>query len=198
MNKKDDPLLDDLDNTDNNEENEPTEEPDSEADSFWEKAKAGGEKILEAFTKNSDKEFEEKYNEMNDRYLRTLAEFDNYRKRTAKELTERYAVGERSVCEKLLPVIDNFERALLSAENKEDTFYKGIELISKQFSNILTELGVDEIAAERGTAFDPNFHNAVAHTEDAELDTNVIADVLQKGYIHKDKVLRHVVVRAAN
>ena len=142
--------------------------------------------------------FESKYKETLDRYQRALAEFDNYRKRTAKEMAARYNDGVRAACEKLLPIIDNFDRALNAQENKEDTFYQGIALIARQFDNTLAELGVEEIILEAGDGFDPNLHNAVAHDEDENFGQNVVADVLQKGYIHKDKVLRHSMVRVAN
>ena len=142
--------------------------------------------------------FEAKYNETLDRYQRTLAEFDNFRKRTTKEMASRYDDGIRATCEKLLPIIDNFERALNAHENKEDSFYQGVAMIAKQFDNTLSELGIEPIYIEPDTTFDPNLHNAVAHVEDEAFGQNVIMDVLQKGYIHKDKVIRHSMVRVAN
>lgn len=140
----------------------------------------------------------QKYNEALERYHRTLAEFDNYRKRTIKEKAVMYDDGVRDVVEKLLPVIDNFERALNAGENKEDKFYQGIVMIAKQLGAYLTELGVEPIAAGQGEAFNPNFHFAVAHVEDETLDTNVVIDELQKGYQYKDKVIRPSMVRVAN
>lgn len=139
-----------------------------------------------------------KYDEAIDKYQRCLAEFDNFRKRTAKELSERRNDGVRDACEKLLPVIDNFERALSAAENKEDNFYKGIELISRQFDNVLDELGVKLIETEPGSEFDTNLHYAVAHTEDENFGENTIAEVLQKGYVHKERVIRPAMVKVAN
>jgi len=141
-------------------------------------------------------EEDEKLKEAMDRYQRTLAEFDNYRKRTVKELAARYDDGMRGTCEKLLPIIDNLQRAISTHENKEDTLYKGVIMIARQFSDTLAELGVQEI--EEGTEFDPNLHNAVAHIEDENYGQNEIVEVLQKGYIHKDKVLRHSMVKVAN
>ena len=132
-----------------------------------------------------------------DRYQRTLAEFDNFRKRTAKELAGRYDDGVRAVCERLLPIIDNFERALAS-ESRDDPFFTGIELIARQFGDLLKTLGVEEIPAETGTQFNAHLHNAVAHIQDESLGTNTIAEVLQSGYIHKGKVLRHTMVQVAN
>ena len=136
--------------------------------------------------------------EATDRYQRTLAEFDNYRKRTVKEMAVRYEDGMRGTCEKLLPIIDNFDRALNACEDKESKFYQGIAMIARQLSDTLADLGVEEIYIEPGAEFDPNLHNAVAHIEDENFGQNVIADVLQKGYIHKDKVLRHSMVKVAN
>ena len=136
--------------------------------------------------------------EMTDRYQRTLAEFDNYRKRTTKEMFARHDDGVRSACEKLLPLVDNFERALNAHESKEDSFYKGVEMISRQFDDILHGLGVEQIILMPGDEFDTNFHNAVAHGEDENFGPNQVAEVLQKGYIHKDKVIRYSMVRVAN
>ena len=139
-----------------------------------------------------------KLNEALDRYQRTLAEFDNYRKRTAKEMIVRYDDGLRAACEKLLPLADNFERALAACEDKSNSLYQGVSMIARQFDSILTDLGAEHIDLEPGDQFDPNFHNAVAHIEDENFGENEIADVLQRGYMHKDKVIRHSVVRVAN
>ena len=139
-----------------------------------------------------------KYNEMLDKYQRSLAEFDNYRKRTIKEMSARYDDGIRHACEKLLPLADNFERALNAQENKEDSFYQGVAMIARQLDAVFTELGAEPIALEPGDGFDPNYHNAVAHVEDENFGQNQVADVLQKGYIHKDKVLRYSMVKVAN
>ena len=139
-----------------------------------------------------------KYNEMLDRYQRSVAEFDNYRKRTMKEMATRYDDGIRSACEKLLPTIDNFERALNAHEDTESSFYQGVAMIARQFAGILEELGVKPIELEPGDKFDPNFHNAVAHVEDENFGQNEVAEVLQKGYLHKEKVLRYSMVKVAN
>jgi molecular chaperone GrpE len=135
---------------------------------------------------------------MQDKYTRCLAEFDNYRKRTAKEMAERRNDGIRETCEKLLPIIDNFDRALSAAENKEDNLYKGIEMIARQFDTALDELDVKLIETEPGTPFDTNLHYAVAHSEDPSLPENSIAETLQKGYIHKERVIRPAMVKVAN
>lgn len=134
-----------------------------------------------------------------DRYQRTLAEFDNFRKRTMKEKASMYDDGVRDSVLKLIPVIDNFERAVSSASDsdKESGLYKGIEMVLKQFTEILASLGVSEIEAE-GKEFDPNLHNAVMHIEDENFGENQIVAVLQKGYICKDKVIRPSMVQVAN
>jgi len=141
---------------------------------------------------------ESKTDEMLDRYQRTLAEFDNYRKRTTKEMFAKYDDGVRSACERLLPLLDNFERALNAHDNKEDRFYQGVAMIARQLDDTLAGLGVEPIALEPGDVFDPNFHNAVAHVEDENLGQSQVAAVLQKGYKHKDKVIRYSMVKVAN
>ena len=140
---------------------------------------------------------EKKYNDLLDRYQRTLAEFDNFRKRTLKEKAVIYDEGLRDTVEKLLPVIDNFERALHTGEDRESKLYQGVEMIARQLESVLTELGIERIPAA-GESFNPNQHFAVAHTEDAEYGAGVILDELQKGYRHKDKIIRPSMVRVAN
>ena len=138
------------------------------------------------------------YNQAQDRYARTLAEFDNFRKRTTKEMAARYEDGVRAAAEKLLPIVDNFERAMSASENKEDNFYQGIALIARQFDNVLADIGVEPITDGVGSNFDHNIHHAVAHIEDEDLGQNVVAEVLQRGYLHRDKVLRPSMVKVAN
>ena len=144
-------------------------------------------------------ELEKKAADYLDRYQRTLAAFDNFRKRTTKENASMYDDGVRDSALKLIPVVDNFERAVLavSEEEKESGLYKGIEMVLKQFTEILGSLGVKEIEAE-GKKFDPNFHNAVTHIEDENFGENEICAVLQKGYICRDKVIRPSMVQVAN
>ena len=173
----------------------------SDGEALWEKAMAESEEAGEPadeLPEELEEDFETKYKQTQDRYQRTLAEFDNFRKRTAKEMASRYSDGVRAACERLLPIIDNFERAMGAVENKEDKFFQGIELIARQFEGVLSELGIEVIQTETGAAFDTSLHNAVAHVEDEGLGENVVADVLQKGYKHGDKVLRHVMVKVAN
>ncbi|MBQ2307141.1 MAG: nucleotide exchange factor GrpE [Clostridia bacterium] len=143
-------------------------------------------------------ELEKKLAEEKDRYARILAEYDNYRKRTSRELDGRYADGKADAWKGLLPVIDNFERALAAApEDSDDPLRKGIELTYRQFKEQMEKDGVKEIEA-LGKDFDPELHNAVMHCEDEALGENVIADVFMKGYMLGDKVLRHSMVKVAN
>ena len=143
-------------------------------------------------------ELEKAVAEEKDRYARLAAEYDNYRKRTSRELDGRYADGKADAWKGLLPVIDNFERALAAApEDAEDPLRKGIELTYRQFREQMEKDGVKEIEA-LGKEFDPELHNAVMHCEDETLGDNVIADVFMKGYVLGDKVLRHSMVRVAN
>ena len=134
-----------------------------------------------------------------DKYQRTLAEFDNFRKRTEKEKSQMYDMGAKTIVEKILPVIDNFERGLAAVpeDNKEDAFVVGMDKIYRQMLTVLEEAGVKPIEAV-GAEFDPNFHNAVMHVEDETLGENVVAEELQKGYMYRDTVVRHSMVKVAN
>lgn len=141
---------------------------------------------------------DEKIAELNDRVTRQMAEFENFRKRSDKEKSEMFDAGAKNVLEKILPVVDNFERALaLRPEGADDAFADGMEKIYKGFQKTLSDIGVEEIESE-GKEFDPEFHNAVMHVEDESLGENVIAEVLQKGYKFHDTVLRHAMVKVAN
>ena len=137
--------------------------------------------------------------EANDRYKRLLAEFENARNRNEKESKHMYDVGAKDVLEKLLPVVDNFERALqaIPDEDKERAFEQGVDKIYKQMMDILGGIGVSPMNAE-GQHFDPDYHNAVLHVEDESLGENVVAEELQKGYMYKEEVLRHSMVKVAN
>ncbi|GHU74732.1 protein GrpE [Clostridia bacterium] len=132
-----------------------------------------------------------------DKYQRVLAEFDNFRKRTAKEKAGIYGDGVRDTLEKLLPVADNFERALNACEDKDNALYSGIEKIQKQLTAFFADVGAEEIKAV-GEIFDTNFHFAVAHEESKEHGENTIIEELQKGYKYKDKVIRCSMVKVAN
>lgn len=137
--------------------------------------------------------------ELNDKLKRNMAEFDNFRKRTEKEKSYMYEVGAREVIEKILPVVDNFERGLAIAlkDSEMPAYAEGMDKIYKQLCTVLEELGVKAIDAV-GKEFDPNFHNAVMHGEDEELGENIIAEEYLKGYLYKDSVIRHSMVRVVN
>ena len=136
---------------------------------------------------------------LKDRLHRQMAEFDNFRKRSFKEKEMEYERGAKEVLDKLLPVIDNFERAFLAAtdDHKNDPFVQGIDMIYKQVVGMLAEVGVEEIDA-LGKEFDPNLHHAVQHEESEEHGDNEVADVYQKGYKYKDSVLRYSMVKVVN
>lgn len=137
--------------------------------------------------------------ELTDRLRRTMAEFDNFRKRTEKEKSAMFEIGAKDIVERILPVIDNFERGLASVpeDAKGSAFAEGMEMIYKQLLKNLEEAGVKPIDAT-GQPFDPNFHNAVMHIEDENLGENVVAQELQKGYMYRDSVVRHSMVQVAN
>ncbi|MCD8020970.1 MAG: nucleotide exchange factor GrpE [Clostridiales bacterium] len=142
---------------------------------------------------------QEKVADITDRYQRLMAEFENARKRNAKEQSRMYDVGAREVLTKLLPVVDNFERGLdgLTDEEKEGAFAQGVEKIYQQLMTVFDEIGVKAIDAA-GKEFDPNYHNAVMHVEDEDMGENLVAEEFQKGYMHKDTVLRHSMVKVVN
>ena len=140
--------------------------------------------------------WEEKYNEEHDTFLRLAAEFDNFRKRTAKEKEQSYTNGKSDAVEKLLPVYDNLERAL-NQETEDTAYKKGVEMTMTQLVGILNGLGV-EIFGDPGDAFDPNIHNAVMHTEDDSVAENTITQVFQKGFKLGDKIVRFAMVQVAN
>jgi len=131
--------------------------------------------------------------------MRNMAEFENYRKRTEKEKTAMFEVGAKSIIEKLLPVIDNFERGLdaVTEEEKESAFAQGIDMIYKQLIQSLEDAGVKRIEAV-GKEFNPEFHNAVMHDEDDSLGENIVSEEFQKGYMYRDSVIRHSLVKVVN
>ena len=145
--------------------------------------------------KEKDK-FEQQIEDLTDRLKRNMAEFDNFRKRTEKEKSSMYIIGAKDIVEKILPVVDNFERGLAQAP-EGDSFADGMKMIYKQLITTLDELGVKPIEAV-GKEFDPNFHNAVMHVEDEEAGENIVVEEFQKGYTYKDFVVRHSMVKVAN
>ena len=140
--------------------------------------------------------FEEKYNAEHEAHLRLAAEYDNFRKRTAREKEASYSHGKADAVEKLLPVYDNLERAL-NQPTEDAAFKKGVEMTMNELVKILTGLGV-EIFGNVGDAFDPNIHNAVMHTEDDSLAENTVAQVFQKGFKLGEKIVRFAMVQVAN
>jgi len=145
--------------------------------------------------KEKDK-FEQQIEDLTDRLKRSMAEFDNYRKRTEKEKSSMYIIGAKDIVEKILPVVDNFERGLAQAP-EDDPFAEGMKMIYKQMMTAFDEMGVKPIEAV-GKDFDPNLHNAVMHVEDESVGENIVVEEFQKGYTYKDFVVRHSMVKVAN
>ena len=162
-----------------------------------------GQKSGKSFFRKDKKEKKDKkdlkIDELNDRLIRNMAEFDNFRKRSEKEKSQMFEIGARDIIEKILPVIDNFERGLgaISEEERESAFAQGFEKIYKQMFTALSDAGLKPIEAV-GKPFDPNFHNAVMHAEDPEQGENLVAEEFQKGYIYRDVVIRHSMVKVVN
>jgi len=197
-----------VDETAEEETAESNEAPESdEADEDVEKEEADkdsgdGKEVKKGFFgKKKDKKDKKdvQIEELTDRLKRQMAEFDNFRKRTEKEKSAMFEVGAKSVIEKILPVVDNFERGLAAVpeDKKDDPFAEGMEKIYKQLIGTLEELEVKAIEAV-GQEFDPNFHNAVMHIEDEELGDNIVAEEFQKGYTYRENVVRHSMVKVAN
>lgn len=158
---------------------------------------AGGKKLFKKKAKTDKKQeaLKQKVEELEDRVKRQMAEFDNFRKRTDKEKTAMYEIGAKSVIEKILPIVDNFERGLasISEEEKGNGFADGMQMIYKQLMTELENLGVKPIEAV-GQEFNPDYHNAVMQVESEEYDTGIVAQELQKGYMYRDSVVRHSMV----
>ena len=167
------------------EEKEETAQEEKKNKKFWKKEK-----------KDKNAELVE---ELTDKVKRQMAEFENFRKRSEKEKAGMFEMGAKSVIEQILPVIDNFERGLAAVpeESKADPFVEGMEKIYRQFMDTMDKLNVKPIEAV-GTEFNPDFHNAVMHVEDEEAGENVVVEEFQKGYLYKDQVVRHSMVKVAN
>ena len=181
---------------------EDTAEAEATETAETEETKADAEPDKKGFFGKKKEKKDKKYEqiaELTDKVKRQLAEFENFRNRTEKEKSQMYMVGARDVIEKLLPVVDNFERGLKSIpeDQKDGPVASGMEMIYKQLITVLTDLGVTPIEAV-GQEFDPNFHNAVMHAEDEELGENTVSEEFQKGYKYKDAVLRHSMVKVVN
>ena len=173
------------------------EEPADEAESGDKEARETGKKGFFSRKKDKKDKKDTRIDELTDRVKRQMAEFDNYRKRTEKEKAAMFEIGAKSVIEKILPVVDNFERGLQSAEHSDDPYVQGMEKVYKQLMSVLDGLDVKPIEAV-GKEFDPNFHNAVMHEDDPEAGENIVTQELQKGYMYKDTVLRYSMVKVAN
>ncbi|MDY4922070.1 nucleotide exchange factor GrpE [Frisingicoccus sp.] len=182
------------------EDTEPVEEETEElkdADEA-EESEETSEKKKGFFRKDKKDKKDEKIAELNDRIMRQMAEFDNFRKRTEKEKQQMYGIGASEVIEKLLPVVDNFERgfAAMTEEEKATAFAQGIEMVYKQLMTAFSDMGVTVIDAV-GCEFNPDFHNAVMQAPSEEYESGIITQELQKGYMYKDKVIRHSMVMVA-
>jgi molecular chaperone GrpE len=146
--------------------------------------------------KKKDNKLEQQIEDLTDRLKRNMAEFDNFRKRTEKEKSSMYIIGAKDIIEKILPVVDNFERGLAQA-TEGDPFAEGMEKIYKQLTTTLESLGVEPIEAV-DKEFNPDLHNAVMHVEDESVGDNIVVEELQKGYTYKGFVVRHSMVKVAN
>ena len=171
-----------------------TEENAEETVVETEEKKAQEENTTETPDDGKDKK-DLKIEELNDRLMRNMAEFENFRKRSEKEKSQMFEIGAKSI----LPIIDNFERGLgtITEAEKESAFVQGIEQIYKQFITALEEAGVKPIEAV-GQEFNPDYHNAVMHGEDENYGENIISDEFQKGYMYKESVVRHSMVKVMN
>lgn len=173
------------------------EQPETAGEEASEDSKEGKDRKFFGKKKEKKDKKDEKIEELTDQVKRQMAEFDNYRKRTEKEKASMYIIGAKDIVEKILPVVDNFERGLATAAGSEDPFVQGMEKIYKQLLTTLDEVGVKPIEAV-GKEFNPDFHNAVMHVEDEEVGENIIVEEFQKGYLYKDFVVRHSMVKVAN
>lgn len=196
---EDQEVIDNLDNEEELEDEDDVITEDDMEDNIDAKQTKSGKSL---FKNSKSKELaakDEKISELNDRLMRTMAEFDNFRKRSEKEKGQMYDIGVKSIVEKILPIVDNFERGLgtIAEKEKESAFAQGIELIYKQLVTALDEMGVKPIDAV-GKEFDPALHNAVMHGEDESIGANIVSDEFQKGYIYRDLVVRHSMVKVVN
>lgn len=182
------------------EENTASEEAEeTEPSSMTDGKEAKVKKLFDKKKGKAQSKLEEKIADLEEKRVRQLAEFENFRKRSEKEKSQMFEMGAKDVVEKILPVIDNFERGLMTVpeEQKEDSFVQGMELVYKQIITALEELGVSPIEAV-GQPFDPNLHNAVMTVDDDSLESGTVAEELQKGYLYKDSVVRHSMVKVVN
>lgn len=181
-----------------NQEVESVEETEETVEEVVEEAvEETAEETTEETAKKDAKD--EKIEELSDKLLRQMAEFDNFRKRSEKEKAAMYDIGAKNVIDKLLPIVDNFERGFttVAEEDKEDAFVAGMEMVYKQLMTMFETIGVKPIEAV-GKEFNPDLHNAVMHVEDESVGENIIVEELQKGYTYHDIVVRYSMVKVAN
>lgn len=181
---------------DKKKKNAETEAPVKETEAEAAKEEKAEEKAPENGASEAEK-LKKELAEANDKWLRTMAEYDNFRKRSQKEKEAIYSDSKSDIASKFLPVLDNFERAAGSAENDFEGYKKGVEMTVKQLLDVFTSLGIESFG-EKGDEFDPNLHNGVMHIDDEELPENSLAEVFMKGYKIGDKVIRPATVKVAN
>ena len=157
------------------------------------------EEVVEETTEEKKDAKDEKIEELSDKLLRQMAEFDNFRKRSEKEKAAMFDIGAKHVIDKLLPIVDNFERGFgtVAEEDKEDAFVTGMDMVYKQLMTMFETIGVKPIEAV-GQEFNPDLHNAVMHVEDETVGENIIVEEFQKGYTYHDIVVRYSMVKVAN
>jgi molecular chaperone GrpE len=187
-----------VENAEEMKEEAPEEKPEAsdEKDSAEKDSEKESKKGFKKKEKKKDKRDEE-IEQLKDRVTRQMAEFENFRRRTDIEKSQMFATGAKSIVEKILPVVDNFERGLATVEEGADPFADGMLMIYKQLLTTLDEVGVKPIEAV-GQEFNPDFHNAVMHVEDEEVGENIVVEEFQKGYMYNDTVVRHSMVKVAN
>ena len=176
---------------------EVTEEAETVEEEATEESTEKKKKLFERKPKVDPRD--EKIAELTDRVTRQMAEFDNFRKRTEREKSAMYEIGAKAIVEKLLPVVDNFERGFstVAEEDKDDAFVKGMEMVYKQMMTMLESVDVKPIEAV-GNEFNPDLHNAVMHVEDDSVGENIVVEEFQKGYTYRDSVVRYSMVKVAN
>lgn len=192
--------MEEIQEADEKEMNEETKAEDSVEDtSTPDEDQESGKKGFFGKKKEKKDKKDEQIEDLTDRLKRTMAEFENFRKRTDKEKEQMFEVGARSIVEKILLTVDNFERGLnaVSEEDKNSPFVEGMNMVYKQLITSLEECGVKQIEA-LGKEFDPNLHNAVMHEENEELGENIVSEEFQKGYIYRETVVRHSMVKVVN
>ena len=178
----------------NYEENPDTPEVNASDEKDTKKDKKESKK--EKKTGKKEKELQTKLDELNDTYMRMLAEYDNFRKRSAKEREEVYSTAYADAAQQLLPIIDNLERAVAYSDG--ESLKKGVDMVLSQATEVFTKMGITEVPAAPGDSFDPELHNAVMHIDDEAFGENEISKVLQKGWKKGDKIIRHTLVEVAN